>query len=582
MLTDYFNYKIKIRDIEYISPEGQKYSNTAKISFLDNNRKELDYIELGYIDTEDIYRKIDNNEPVDLSYCYVENFSLSIYKKSRSIEKDKYVKIKDFNAVNTFFDSQITNDFSHADFGDCDVNFEKARFLNGNVTFHASKFGMGIFDFSYVIIDRGSFDFSNVISGDGDCIFKNSIFKTGIKNFQDVKFGKGEVSFVNTEFRDGEASFVNADFSEGNVTFKVARFGDGKIDFHFAKFGVGDISFERTEFGNGKVDFRKVEFNIGRINFNRSAFGDCDVSFEGCELPKGRMTFKKTVFGNGHLNFELAEFEKADLVFEKVDFPMGTVSFYSSKFDTLIMKSCHLDNYVDMRLKKCNYLDLSEAIVRDIIDITCYDFDVNIQIMNISGMRLIGKIYIDWKKNNVPELINRQKETSLRAKSEQFRILKQNFNCTGQYDDEDSAYVQFKRNEEKAILKEAVQKYKYTYLWQYPFYLFKKLVFDKVGLYATSPFRVLKSVIYVYLIFTLIYIVAPLISDAQVLSPDEPGTFLNTILSTCYYSAITFFTVGYGEFLPTGILRFFAAIEGFFGVFMMSYFTVAFARKILR
>ena len=48
-----------------------------------------------------------------------------------------------------------------------------------------------------------------------------------------------------------------------------------------------------------------------------------------------------------------------------------------------------------------------------------------------------------------------QENTTLRQKAEQFRILKENFNVTGKYDDEDLAYVMFKRLESKAGLEES-------------------------------------------------------------------------------------------------------------------------------
>jgi len=40
--------------------------------------------------------------------------------------------------------------------------------------------------------------------------------------------------------------------------------------------------------------------------------------------------------------------------------------------------------------------------------------------------------------------------------------------------------------------------------------------------------------------------------------------------------------VGYGDCSPVGLFKFLSPIEGFIGVFLMSYFTVAFVRKILR
>jgi len=56
-----------------------------------------------------------------------------------------------------------------------------------------------------------------------------------------------------------------------------------------------------------------------------------------------------------------------------------------------------------------------------------------------------------------------------------------------------------------------------------------------------------------------------------------------SILSQSYYhSVITFFTIGYGDVYPQGLSRIISGFEGFIGVFMMSYFTVAFVRKVLR
>jgi hypothetical protein len=61
-------------------------------------------------------------------------------------------------------------------------------------------------------------------------------------------------------------------------------------------------------------------------------------------------------------------------------------------------------------------------------------------------------------------------------------------------------------------------------------------------------------------------------------NPDK----LSILLQSYYHSGITFFTIGYGDVYPTGLSRVFSGLEGFVGVFMMSYFTVAFVRKVLR
>ncbi|KKK49821.1 hypothetical protein LCGC14_3131190, partial [marine sediment metagenome] len=188
-------------------------------------------------------------------------------------------------------------------------------------------------------------------------------------------------------------------------------------DFHYAKFREGDISFERTDFGDGRVDFRTAEFMNGRVNFNRSVFGDGDVSFEASEIKKGKISFKRTVFGQGVLDFELAEYDDADVTFDRAVFDVGIVSFHNARFKTLSLQSCHFDHYLDLRVAKCHHIDLSDTICRDIVDIMPYEFDLDIGTIDFSGMRLIGRIYIDWTlewnrgmliRNSHPLLKNRK------------------------------------------------------------------------------------------------------------------------------------------------------------------------------
>ncbi|MFA0815214.1 MAG: potassium channel family protein [Anaerofustis sp.] len=55
------------------------------------------------------------------------------------------------------------------------------------------------------------------------------------------------------------------------------------------------------------------------------------------------------------------------------------------------------------------------------------------------------------------------------------------------------------------------------------------------------------------------------------------------LLKGCYFSTITFFTIGYGDVLPANAWSaVLSGAEGFVGVVLMSYFTVALVRKLLR
>ena len=582
MTRDFTDFSVEIKKLKYTTDEGNVFPKTAIITFSlpDTGKKSVEL--LGYIDPEEIYRMIHEGESINLNDCYIDKFSLSEYRIIHEKEKKDIIEIHSFSAKNCFFNIKSKIDFSNVHFNSGNVSFDNAILLSKNISFNNTNFGDGEVNFSYTSFRAPHVDFGNARFGKGNVNFKNAIFDNGLKDFQYADFGGGTVSFVNTEFNNGDVSFINTTFNNGDISFKVARFGTGKVDFHYAKFGEGDISFERTEFGNGRVDFRTVEFNNGKINFNRSVFGSGEVSFEASELKSGKMMFKRAMMDAASVSFELAEFKNAELYLDGTGFGPANISFFNAKFSKLSLRSCHLDHYLDLRVSYTGYLDLSDTIARDIIDMMPYDFTVNVGVLNLTGMRLIGRIYIDWEENKVEKMIKGQGDTTERQKAEQFRILKQNFNVTGHYNDEDKAYVEFKRFESRAVLHEAGKRRKINLAWEYPIYGFKWLVFDKVGLYATAPARVLFSVIVVYLFFSLVYYIFPFIFNTNVVSSLGDPDKLSAIQVALYHSVITFFTIGYGDYYPSGVIRWISGFEGFAGVFLMSYFTVAFVRKVLR
>ena len=234
-----------------------------------------------------------------------------------------------------------------------------------------------------------------------------------------------------------------------------------------------------------------------------------------------------------------------------------------------------------MRIDVCHTIDISQSIVHNIIDLNPGLTKMNIHELNLSGVRNMGDIFIAWDDNHVLDLISNQKSTTLHEKAEQFRLLKEEFRDTGRYIDEDIAYVYFKRYELMSEYDLAKEKGLLSLILFMPNYIFQKLIFDKVGLYATNPFRVLFSIVIVNFIFSLIYTI--FYSKVNTLTClDYQVSFTEKVLENLYFSAITFFTVGYGDCSPLGFFKIIAPIEGFVGVFLMSYFTVAFVRKILR
>jgi hypothetical protein len=582
MITVYSHYQIKLKNVKFTAEDGRTCPKTALVTFHNEEGEELDSELFGVVDVNEIYDMIKEGKDINLDNFYISEFSLSAYRKLIGIDRKEIVRFKSFSAKNAFFEAKISTDFSYSSFSDGDVSFDGSHFAKGKVFFNGSVFGKGNAIFSNTLFRDGNIEFTGSVFGEGDFLFKNAIVKDGIKDFQDIQFGNGEVSFANTEFNSGELLFINTRFNNGRFNFKVTRIMGGKVDFHYSVFGNCEIMFERTEFGNSRVDFRTVDFGSGRINFNRSVFGNGEVNFEGASCKAGKIQFKKAEMGSGAKNFSLMEMADTDISFERTEFGDGDVSFYNSKFHTISLKSCHLDHYFDLRISDSELLDISDTIIRDIVDIEPYDFPIDIKIVDMSGMRLLGKLYINWRHNKCKEIIINQEITTFHQKAEQFRILKENFSSTGKYEDEDEAYIMFKRYEAMSWLTEQKEKGGLTKIFSYVPHGFQWLVFDKIGLYATSPGRVLLSVVMFWFFFGLVYFLISLTGLGQTVSAVGNPDHLTAFLQSFYHSAITFFTIGYGDVYPMGLSRIISGMEGFMGVFMMSYFTVAFVRKVLR
>lgn len=439
------------------------------------------------------------------------------------------------------------------------TSFANSLFGDGPLSFFTAKFNASLTDFSL------------------------SHFGAGAANFQYASFASKTISFDHALFETGDIQFVNCEFGDANVSFREVNFGIGKVDFHYTRFGKGLITFDKSIFGGGEVSFKRVDFGDGKVDFKRTHFGNGEIDFSEADFRSGKVVFRSAEFGDGNINFQ-ESISTSDFIFDNATFGSGSLSFFNAKARLLSFKLCQFSNYVDLRVNEVEILDLSDTIVRDIIDLMpTSKAPVNMKQMVFSGMRNLGNLYIDWERNDVLNLILSQEETSQRQKSDQFLVLKETYNATGRYGDEDRAYIWYKRFELKADLEYSLKHKPSSALWAYPKAFFKWLLFDKIGLYATEPLRVLFSVSVIYTLFSLLYLVLPFVADTYIdTGGGEVLADMHPFTKAFYYSAITILTIGYGEFYPVGIMRFFASVEGYVGVFLMGYFSVAFVRKVLR
>jgi hypothetical protein len=579
MARSFDSFKLQIVDKPFYRPDGFVTSKTAHVALLNKDGKEIEELFLAYPSLEEIYDTIESGLPLNLDNSFIQGFSLTACRRYLLKDKFSLLELNSFSAQNAFFHSMYEIDFSYSKFIGDKSKFGNSTFVGANLNFRESVFESSVVQLNEVFIKTDRFDMTQCKFNGNSLTFKNSIFAEGDKDFQDTNFGQGEIVFTNTDFGSGNVSFVNTQFNNSNVSFKVAHFGTGKEDFRYAKFGKGTISFDQTEFGPGRIDFRNVEFGEGKTSFNRCVFAEGEVTFEGAEVKSGKITFLRSTFGANDVSFELFQALDSDMLFEKVTFP-GNVNFADGQFHNLAFNNCQFNGTLNLHVELATEISLYGCIARDIIDYYSHGESPKVCILNLTGLRLLGRLYVQWEANHIKKLIYNQKDTSIGEKASQFRILKENFNGLGRYEDEDLAYVEYMRCMQKYYLEKDNKSPLLSKIIAYPKYFFKVLIFDWMGLYATSPARVIVSIIVVQIIFSFLYTLFTIIGIGDVVSglENEPVLFLKSI----YICVITFFTIGYGEFIPLGYSRVLSGLLGFMGVFLMSYFTVAFVRKILR
>lgn len=552
------NYNIEILDVPFELDNGISFKQTAKITFTDINNNLIEKKNYGVIDTELIYDKITKGEPIDISRCLIRNFSLASYRAKNKLPANQRIDLVNFCASNALFESEKTVDFSLGNFIGSKCDFTDTHFGSGNLSFLKAEFG------------------------DFPVSFKGSSYSEGNNNFQYTKFKNGTVNFDNATFENGNLSFINTYFGDGNVSFRNVHFGNGDVSFAFASFNKGNITFDKSIFNGDEISFSKVDFGDGKVDFRRVQFGDGEIDFEEISINSGnKLVFRRAEFGASSTSFREAHLSGCSVDFEEATFKNGKLNFFKLCADKISLIDCLLNCNIDLRIDICHSIDLTQSIIQNIIDLNPGATKMKIKELNLTGVRNMGDIFISWEENNVLNLICSQENTTFHEKADQFRLLKEEFRDTGRYIDEDIAYVYFKRFELKDKWQNAKDRGWLATLLFIPNFLFQRVVFDWIGLYATNPFRVLFSIVIVNFFFSLIYTLfhSP---TSYLTCMESSANFFEKIFGHLYFSAITFFTVGYGDCSPLGFFKVISPIEGFIGVFLMSYFTVAFVRKILR
>ncbi|MEX1377696.1 MAG: potassium channel family protein [Eubacteriales bacterium] len=333
-----------------------------------------------------------------------------------------------------------------------------------------------------------------------------------------------------------------------------------------------------TDFANGHfkddVIFEKAVFN-GNVTFFSTKFGDGNISFFGANFSCANLIITNAHFGKGILSFEFAVFGQKSLSFMLAHFGYGDVSFFGAKANEIKFTDNNFISHVDLRLEEIDNLIIKNCIIEKTMKCDkCGNNFIEYKVLSFLDTVNLGHIYLDWENNKVFDAINNfriENEAgknigfSYKQKIQQFRMLKENFHNIGYYSDEDLCY--------RAYMNARVKDNK----------IFIIKVFDWIGGYGTNPFSIIPAILFIWFAFGFVYWF--FFSNMFSLNISGEAAAINNLLDGLYFSGITFLTIGYGEISPNVneyIPRFLAIAEGFIGLFLMSYFTVAVVRKILR
>lgn len=632
------NHVVDFLEKPYYQDGKQISIRTALVSFISPTGIILKKEEFGCWDKDTVYAAIREGKEVRLDNLYVRDFTLN---EVRLTDYERIV-LHNFSARHVFFDGNtdfsiseftgssagfresvfhgVTVDFRDARFHCGELDFGKTELTLRNIYFNSAQFDHCPLDFSGMVVRSGDFHFYNVHCNCGNLNFTSVHFSDGFKDFRKLRVSNGNLMFRSVFFNDGDTDFIEMQLDKANIDFRLARFGSGELNFGGSDFGEGDkdfsgvifprgmVSFTGARFGKGSMHIIDATFRKGNIHFNSCHFGCEDIHITSTDFGDGFLEFTDSRFetevfnivscrfGRGDIDFNRSDLSSTTLNFYGTEFSQGKLNFFDTVADTVMFHECTFDNHVYLNFESCRFLSILNSILEKTVDLRSnVAFNTQkIDAINLSGTKNLGHIYIDWKDNRVRDMIyNQGTGTDYMDKASQFRLLKENFRNIGQYDDEDLAYLEFKRCESRGrfqqglvMIQNTEQPHLMRFLKKVRLYSRKGLtwlIFDNVGRYGTSPSSVFKAMLQTILFFALLYM-TPWVQLANI--SDFRGAehaVLNHVMLAFYQSVQTFLTIGYGGVCPgnfTAVLI--SGGEGFVGVFLMAYFTVSVVRKLLR
>jgi len=571
-------------------------------------------------------------------FDYAEFNNVANFEYSKFLCDELSMNRSKINAHISFFGAELDTsvNFEDAIFsGQNSVLFEGTKFTgDGDISFDRTEF----IDCETIRFDCAEFN------DNGEVTFENSVFNTThLLHFGGTEFCQNNrVSFKGSNFdSDRDISFEGMEFNDNScLCFEDTKYSAENISFNRTNFG-GSVSFRKAEF-SGPVSFVDVWFHAEAVvNFSMANFRNT-VNYEGSEqnsvrLLQGKFDFSNATFhqlvefkGEGTKNINKKQYRLvfSDSVnFSGASFLQG-VDFSSTRFppDTI---------FNDANLQKS---DFSEADLSGLENFSTASFDganlsstnfSNANLMGVSmervqlnrsellgtnliGTKLFGALLGDARINRkttfwldqeekseitnnspLPVRLLRQFKRTLRKLSgrrgtDPFCVYDPRYRGKDGEDDLEKAAEVYgtletlaQENSLPVLASECFLGRKDIQLKQYWqdgnwMMVSRSLVPNMVARYGDSPLRVLLTGLTTVTISGVLYYHFELIENTQ---SDAPLTMIDSI----YFSALTFTTLGYGDFNPTNTAgQALAVAETSVGVILLAILVFVFGRRATR
>ena len=393
----------------------------------------------------------------------------------------------------------------------------------------------------------------------GDVVFRNIKFMGEETSFDFAKFSGGKLDFGNAIFEESDVSFAGAEIKNEKVDFSLTTFRKGILSFHKVNFNTRTLDFNETLFSCEYVDFWGTKFINSEVEFEYSVFENCNVDINEALFDSCRLEFIGIELTGKRLNFYSTIFKNTITSFVSIIFNDTILSLLDSYAEKLIIDSCILRTHLLLKYKNIGEIDILRCTIEKVVKINGEP-----NFFSFADTVNLGQVHFSDEPSVIVKAIEnsfkKDEKLTSKQKLDQLTLIKENYHALGEYDGEDLAYQTYMKYKTK-FMKLGITKFFYK-------------LFGEIGSYGTKPGNIIMWMFISWLSFAGVFFA---------LLKDQISPALDRLSHALYFSGITFLTIGYGDINPLGdAARFLAVAEGFIGLFLMSYLTVAVVRKLLR